>query len=115
MRGRSLNSLKQTLQLLPGQAVQNGSFFKARAARLIDSAADQRQFARAVRIGIDGDHDAGLCCSSRVLGREVQPVRTRVDLEKAAILPRLLDHPFDVDFVARTLEQQASGRMSRGC
>ena len=58
-------------------------------------------------------HARAFCCSPRVLGREIQPVRAGIDLEKTAVLPCLLDDPLDVDFVAGTLEQQASRRMSQ--
>jgi len=66
---------EQRLQLLPGKAVQNGSFFKAGATRLVDSTPDKRQFARAMGIGVDGDqHTRGLCLAD-VFRRKVQTVR----------------------------------------
>src|SRR5689334_4412143 len=98
-----MSSLEEMLQLLPGKAVQNGVFFKARPARLVNSTPDERQFARAVGVGVDGDQHARGVCFSRVLGGEVEPVRAGVDLEKAAILPRLLDDPVDFNLIARAL------------
>src|SRR5438034_10259510 len=81
-----ISSPEPRLQLLPGKAVQNGSFFKTCTARLIDSTPNERQLTGAMSIGVDGDHHPRGVCFSRVLGGEVEPVRAGVDLEKAAIL-----------------------------
>ncbi len=79
---------------------------------MVNSTPNERQFARAMGIGIDGDQYPRRVCFSRILGGKVQPVGARIDLEEAAVLPRLLDDPIGVDFVTGTLKEQASRRMS---
>src|SRR5436190_4287916 len=106
-------TFKQTLQLLPGQAVEDGSFFKAGPPGLVDTTADQGQFARAVGVRIDGNHNANARRTARIFGGEIQTVRAGIDLKKASPLSRRLDHPLEIDFITGTLEQQASGRMSQ--
>jgi hypothetical protein len=49
---------EEVLQLLPGLAVQNGSFFKARATRLVNASPNERQLARTMGISVDGDEHA---------------------------------------------------------
>ena len=65
-----------------------------------------------MRIRIDRDLDPRPPPAG-VLGGEVQAVGACVDLEKTTVLPRLLDHPVDVDFITGTFQQQATGGMSQ--
>jgi len=58
------------LQLLPVLAVQNGSFFKARATHLANATPNERQLARTVGISVDGDEHARGAGLARVVGKE---------------------------------------------
>jgi hypothetical protein len=62
-----------------------------------------------VRVGSDGDLNAGLAGQPGIFRRQIDPVGAGVDFEQAAIGSRLLDDPLDVDFIARTFEEQAAG------
>src|SRR5690349_5833175 len=81
---------EQLSQPLPGLAVQDGTLLQSGASRLIEAAPDQVEFPCAVRIGGDGDHDARRRRASCILSRQVQPVRTGIDLEETSVLPRML-------------------------
>jgi hypothetical protein len=80
---------KEALQLAPGQAVQEIAFLQARLARLIEAATHELQLASAVGVG-GRDHDAGRGRLGGVLGRQVQPVRTRIDFEETTVLPHVV-------------------------
>ena len=49
----------------------------------------------------------------RILCREVEAVRTGINLEKAPVSLRLIDHTPDVQFVTRPLEQKATRGMPK--
>src|SRR5687767_6883804 len=100
-------------QFDPWQAVKNRRSFQPGASRLIDAATDQSEFAGAVRIGRDGNSDAGSDSGTRVFRRKIEPVRARINLEETSVLPRLRDDTRHIDFVARALQQEASGRVSQ--
>ena len=64
-------------------------------------------------MGVGGNryHHARRGRPAGVLGRQVEPVRTRIDFDEAAILPRVIDDAFYLDLVAGTLEQQSARRV----
>ena len=53
-----------------------------------------------MRIRTYGDLDPRCVREPRILGREVEAVGARIDLEKTPVLPSVVDDPLDVNFIA---------------
>ena len=65
-----------------------------------------------MRIGGNGYLHTGFTGQTSILSRQVQPVRTGIDLKETPVLPRMISDSIHVQFVTRTLEKQSAGRVS---
>ena len=71
--------LKRPDNVFHRQAIEDGGFFKAGSARLIDTVTDEGEFARAVGIGRNRDLNARRGGGARMIRRKIQAIRTRID------------------------------------
>ena len=62
-------------------------------------------------IGVNRDQNPCYGRLAGIVGGQVEAVGAGVDLEKAAIQPRVSDDAIDVDLVARPFEQEPPGGM----
>src|SRR5688572_5495688 len=99
-------------KLSPRQTVEYRSLLEPRPPGLIDAVHNELELTNAVRVGVDRDFHSPLRREPGVRRRQVQSVRTGVDLEKGAALPCMLDHALKVQLVPRTPEQLATGGMA---
>src|SRR5256885_2276177 len=65
-----------------------------------------------MRVRRDSDLDAGECRGTGVSRREIESVRTRIDLEEAAVLLGMDDYTIHINFVAGTFQQEPPRRVS---
>lgn len=65
--------------------------FFSLAPGLVDPVSHGAKFACAMRIGGDGNLHTGFAGQTSILGRQVQPVRTGIDLEETPVLPCMMN------------------------